>query len=75
MGINNNFSSPGNSSYELPHLKGCFSYMTQEQLCNWVIMAVSYVAATRNVDWLLGNKHLFDACAQSMLRGPTSAAA
>ncbi|HEX4053776.1 MAG TPA: glycoside hydrolase family 52 protein [Tepidisphaeraceae bacterium] len=67
MGINNNFSSPGNSSYELSHLKGCFSYMTQEQLCNWVVMAVSYVAATRDIGWLLGNKHLFDACAQSML--------
>jgi xylan 1,4-beta-xylosidase len=66
MGINNNFSSPGNSSYELSHLKGCFSYMTQEQLCNWVLMAASYVAATRDVGWLLANKHLLDACAQSM---------
>jgi AcrR family transcriptional regulator len=67
MGINNNFSPPGNSSYELAHLKGCFSYMTQEQLCNWVLMAASYVAATRDIDWLLANKHLLDACAQSML--------
>ncbi|MGA2443759.1 MAG: glycoside hydrolase family 52 protein [Tepidisphaeraceae bacterium] len=66
MGINNNFSSSGNSSYELPHLKGCFSYMTQEQLCNWVLMAASYVVATRDIDWLLANKHLLDACAQSM---------
>jgi xylan 1,4-beta-xylosidase len=67
MGINNNFSSPGNSSYELANLKGCFSYMTQEQLCNWVLIAASYVAATRDIDWLLANKHLLDACAQSML--------
>ena len=66
MGINNNFSSPGNSSYELSHLKGCFSYMTQEELCNWVLMAASYVAATRDLDWLAANKHLFDSCAQSM---------
>jgi xylan 1,4-beta-xylosidase len=66
MGINNNFSPPGNSSYELAHLKGCFSYMTQEQLCNWVLMAASYIAATRDIDWLLANKHLLDACAQSM---------
>ena len=29
MGIHNNFSRHGTSSYELPHLKGCFSYMTQ----------------------------------------------
>jgi hypothetical protein len=66
MGVNNNFSSPGNSSYELPHLKGCFSYMTQEQLCNWVLIAASYVVSTRDIDWLLANKHRFDACAQSM---------
>jgi len=66
MGVNNNFSSPGNSSYELSHLKGCFSYMTQEQLCNWVLMAASYVAATRDVGWLLANKHILDACAMSM---------
>jgi xylan 1,4-beta-xylosidase len=66
MGINNNFSSPGNSSYELANLKGCFSYMTQEQLCNWVLMAASYVASTGDVGWLLANKHLVDACAHSM---------
>ena len=66
MGINNNFSTPGNSSYELAHLKGCFSYMTQEQLCNWILMAASYVAATRDVDWLVTNRHLLEACAQSM---------
>jgi len=66
MGINNNFSSAGNSSYELAHLKGCFSYMTQEQLCNWTIIATSYVLATRDVEWLLENKQLIDGCAQSM---------
>lgn len=66
MGINNNFSATGHSSYELPHLKGCFSYMTQEQLCNWVLMAVCYVTATRDIGWLLANKHLVDSCAASM---------
>jgi len=40
--------------------------MTQEQICNWVLMAASYVAATRDIPWLLANKHLFDACAESM---------
>ena len=73
MGINNNFSSPGNSSYELSNLKGCFSYMTQEQLCNWVLMAASYVAATRDVGWLLANKHLLDACARACRHVPIPA--
>ena len=49
MGVHNNFSRPGHSSYELPHLTGCFSYMTQEQLCNWVLLAAatSRAPATR----------------------------
>jgi hypothetical protein len=29
-------------------------------------MAASYVVSTRDIDWLLANKHLLDACAQSM---------
>ena len=66
MGINNNFSPQENSSYELPHLNGCFSYMTQEQLCNWVLMATCYVVKTRDIPWLLANGHLLNACAQSM---------
>lgn len=66
MGINNNFSPQEQSSYELAHLNGCFSYMTQEQLCNWVLMAACYVVKTRDMPWLLANSHLLDACAQSM---------
>jgi xylan 1,4-beta-xylosidase len=66
MGVNNNFSPPGHSSYELAHLNGCFSYMTQEQLCNWVLMAACYVAKTADTDWLSENAHLLDACADSM---------
>ena len=39
MGVHNNFSPPGTSSYELKNLTGCFSYMTAEQLCNWSLLA------------------------------------
>jgi hypothetical protein len=66
MGVNNNFSPPENSSYELPNLSTCFSYMTQEQLCNWVLTAACYVVKTRDIPWLQANGHLLDACAQSM---------
>jgi hypothetical protein len=66
MGVNNNFSRSGNSSYELAHLNGCFSYMTQEQLCNWVLLASCFVAKTRNVEWLRANAHLIKACADSL---------
>jgi hypothetical protein len=66
MGVNNNFSPPGHSSYELAHLNGCFSYMTQEQLCNWILTAACYVAKTADTVWLSENSHLLDACADSM---------
>ncbi len=66
MGVNNNFSRPGNSSYELPNLNGCFSFMTQEQLCNWVLTAACYVISTGDTGWLLENAHVLAACAESM---------
>jgi len=67
QGIFNNFSPLGRSSYELTNLKGCFSHMTQEQLCNWSIIAASYMAYNNDTEWLLQNKHIIEACAQSML--------
>ena len=66
MGVHNNFSPQGNSSYELSKLKGCFSYMTQEQLCNWILMAACYVAKTNDLEWLNHNAHVIDACAASL---------
>jgi hypothetical protein len=66
MGAHNNFSPQGSSSYELPRLKGCFSFMTQEQLCNWILTASCYVAKTNDLDWLNHNWHVIDACAQSL---------
>lgn len=66
MGANNNFSRPGHSSYERPELTGCFSYMTQEQLCNWVLLAGCYVAATGDDGWLERRRDLLRRCAWSM---------
>src|SRR4029079_1305800 len=66
MGAHNNFSPRGVSSYELAHLKGCFSFMTQEQLCNWILLACCYIAKTGDANWLRENARLIDACAASM---------
>ena len=66
MGVNNNFSRTGNSSYELPHLTGCFSFMTQEQLYNWVLTSVCYVTKTGDTAWLAEQAHVLAACAESM---------
>ena len=67
MGAHNNFSPKGRSSYELANLTGCFSYMTVEQLCNWVLTAGCYVAKTRDIAWLKSNKTVVDACLTSMI--------
>ena len=67
MGAHNNFSPKGRSSYELANLTGCFSYMTVEQLCNWVLTAGCYVAKTRDNAWLTTNKTVVEACLQSMI--------
>ena len=67
MGIHNNFSPSGHSSYELPDLDAaCFSYMTGEQLCNWVLMAATYVSQTGDVKWARQNGHVLLACLESL---------
>jgi len=67
MGAHNNFSPQGRSSYELANLTGCFSYMTVEQLCNWVLTAGCYVAKTRDFAWLRSNGTVVEACLSSMI--------
>lgn len=67
QGAHNNFSPHGHSSYELPDLNAvCFSYMTAEQLCNWVLMAATYVAETGDVNWARQNGHVLLACLESL---------
>ena len=68
MGAHNNFSPQGRSSYELANLTGCFSYMTQEQLCNWILVAACYVAKTGDVEWATRNQNVITACLESMIR-------
>jgi xylan 1,4-beta-xylosidase len=67
MGVNNNFSAPGYSSYELPQLTGCFSYMTAEQLCNWILTAACYVSKTADESWLRHNAATIRACLDSLI--------
>jgi len=66
MGVDNQFTPPGLSSYELPHLTDCFSYMTSEQLTNWVCTAVCYAVGARDQAWLAGHRRTLRACARSL---------
>lgn len=67
MGVANSVSRPHYSSYELFGLDGCFSHMTHEQLCNWVLCGTSYYAVTRDTKWLKKHLAVLKACFQSLL--------
>jgi hypothetical protein len=66
MGVNNQFTPPGRSSYECDRLHGCFSHMTMEQLLNWILCAVSYGEKTRDHAWLRRQRATLLACAESL---------
>jgi hypothetical protein len=69
MGAHNHFSPHAQSSYELPDLPAvCFSHMTGEQLCNWVLMATTYVTKTGDMEWARHNSHVLSACLESLQR-------
>lgn len=66
MGVAAQFAPAGESSYELPGLGGCFSYMTGEELLNWVLTAVTYVEHTGDEAWLRKRASTFRACLASL---------
>src|SRR5688572_17085554 len=66
MGVHGNFAPRGQSCYELPNQKGQFSFSAHEQLCNWILLAASYVARAGDVEWLRRHEQTLDACTASM---------
>ncbi|NLL12768.1 MAG: beta-xylosidase [Fibrobacter sp.] len=67
MGVGKCFSPQGRSAYELPNLKGCYSFMTQEELVNWILCAGVYVCETSDSDWLISKRDVLKSCFSSML--------
>ena len=67
MGVANVFSRPHFSCYELGGLTGCFSYMTHEQVVNWLLCAAVYTTQTNDHAWLRENFATVEACFQSLL--------
>lgn len=66
MGVANAFSPPGRSGYEQAGLCGCFSYMSGEELTNWVITAGLYVHHTNDDAWAARNRETFLKCLRSL---------
>ncbi|SKA74220.1 Glycosyl hydrolase family 52 [Clostridium sp. USBA 49] len=67
MGVANGFSPKGYSSYELPNLNGCFSYMTHEQLLNWTLTAGVYALKLNDKEWVAKNINIFEECFKSLI--------
>ncbi len=66
MGVANAFSVPGRSGYEQAGLTGCFSYMSAEELMNWVLTAGLYHAQTGDQPWLEGHRKTLVASLRSL---------
>lgn len=67
MGVSNAFSRPGYSGYEQAGLTGCFSYMSAEELMNWVLTAGMYVFHTNDQTWAKANIDTIKACLHSLV--------
>lgn len=67
MGVGNAFSRPGCSGYEQARLKGCFSYMSVEELMNWVLTAGLYDSHTRDMAWAISQRETFLASLRSLV--------
>lgn len=66
QGTHNVFTAKGTSSYELPDLTDCFSFMSQEQLCNWILLAALYVENTGDIKWAEEHAAAIGECLKSM---------
>jgi hypothetical protein len=67
-GVRNQFSPSGTSSYEQADLEGCFSHMTFEQACNWVLMAAHNLHSSGDKNWVNGHRDLLESLATSLER-------
>ncbi|EDM27251.1 beta-xylosidase (1,4-beta-D-xylan xylohydrolase) [Lentisphaera araneosa HTCC2155] len=68
MGVANQFSPEPYSSYESSGLdRKCFSFMTYEQLCNWVLTAGVYLGQNKDTDFFTRHRGIFQDCLTSLL--------
>ncbi|WP_427982346.1 glycoside hydrolase family 52 protein [Agarivorans sp.] len=68
MGVANNWSPKGQSSYEMAGLdRACFSHMTYEQLTNWVLCCGVYISKTGDVQFATEQRGRLIDCLQSLL--------
>ena len=67
QGIHCTWSPKGYSAYEHVNKHGCLSYMSHEELCNWILCAAVYFQATDDGEWISRRKGVFLDCLTSLL--------
>ena len=67
QGVRNLFTPNGTSSYEIPNIRDCFSYMTHEELCNWILTTSVYVANQGDDSFAKSMESIIDDCLTSMI--------
>lgn len=67
VGVANVFSRPGYSAYEMAGLDDCFSFMSHEQLVNWLCCALVYIEQTKDEAFAAAQLPLIQSCFRSML--------
>ena len=67
MGVGNHFSPNEYSCYECAGIdRKCFSYMTYEELTNWILCAGLYVSHTQDMEFLKQHANIFERCFESL---------
>jgi len=66
QGTRNAFAPHGQSHYEAKDHPACFSFMTHEELLNWVLCAAIYVKSSNDTEWLHKRVGLIIDCLVSM---------
>lgn len=51
VGVANVFSRPQYSAYEMAGIEDCFSYMSHEELVNWLCCALTYIEQTGDLEF------------------------
>ncbi|KQO04644.1 glycoside hydrolase family 52 protein [Paenibacillus sp. Leaf72] len=67
VGVANVFSRPQYSAYELAGLDDCFSYMSHEELVNWLCTALVYIEQTKDAEFTANMLPVIRSCFESML--------
>jgi xylan 1,4-beta-xylosidase len=66
QGVDDCFTPPGRSSYEIPGLTDCFSFMSYEETLNWTITACLYANLADDMAWARDRRDVLDRCLRSI---------